>query len=100
MQPQSRPFLAQSIHNSQAWRLPGIVGPSLKGKAQDSDSLIVQDPKRIAEFFNKHLRSLFVDLLNFLQQGKINAILFRQVNKGSQVFGETIPAKTNSRLQE
>ena len=37
MQPQSRPFLAQSIHNSQAWRLPGVVGPSLKGKAQHSD---------------------------------------------------------------
>src|SRR6266849_4710547 len=79
---------------------PDVVGVLFESQAQDADLFVLKDPEGLDDFFHEPVHLFGIDLLDLLEEAKIIADLFGDLDERAEIFGETTAAETKRRIEE
>ena len=68
-----RTFGEQASDDFERGREANVVGIGFEREAQDADLFVLDDPKRLANFFDKQIDAALVDLLGFFEHVEVHA---------------------------
>ena len=93
-------FREQAANHFDGRREADVVGIGLEGQAQDADLLFLDDPQRLAHFFDELIDAALIDGSVSLSSVKSTPWLSARCDERLNILGQAESAKTEAGIQE